>query len=123
MKPQRKHTDSSPQTPRGACAHPLVSTAAYEKFDTCSICGEIQRRELKYNYTDSGFCRIYYKYGARPFCLQEERKGVYAFYLCTHEGEPSHTIPLEAYVFEEMKNPDAYEAGFMTFLREKGALQ
>lgn len=109
--------------PRGTCAHPIITTAAYERFDTCSMCGEIQRRELKFAYTDSGYCRIYYKYGTRLFCLQEEAKGVYAFYICSCEGEPSHVVPLEAYVFQEMKEPDAYEAGFMAFLREKGALQ
>jgi hypothetical protein len=47
---------------------------------------------LKYDYVETGYCRIYYKFGRHVYCFQDEGRHV-QLYRCTTEGEPE--IPIK----------------------------
>lgn len=79
-------------------------------------------KHMKFAYTDPGFCRVYYKHERRLYCVQEEGRGLYEFYSCTADGEPSHPVSIEGRVFDPIPEPDEYDVGFMAFLRDKGVL-
>lgn len=46
-----------------------------------------------YQYTDIGYCRIYFSNGKNLYCLQEEVKDLWYFYLC-FDDEPGHQMPI-----------------------------
>lgn len=50
---------------------------------------------MKYHYTDIGYCRIYFtpNDGRTLYCLQEEMKDVWCFYIC-YDDEPGHEVPI-----------------------------
>ena len=55
--------------------------------------------DLKYNYTDAGFCRVYYTWLDSEkkkihYCAQEEFKGVIKFYRCSGGtyNEPEYEV-------------------------------
>lgn len=40
--------------------------------------------------TDNGNCRVYYRDGQKTRCFQEDRRGVFTFYVCSSDGEPEY---------------------------------
>jgi len=56
--------------------------------------------ELKYKYTDNGYCRVYYTWKKNIYyCAQDEGKGIIKFYRCSggYYNEPEYTAnPKEA---------------------------
>lgn len=58
------------------------------------------KQMLKFVRHDRGFCRVYYR-GAEDrklYCVQEDSRGVHAFYACSKDGEPEVecTMPILA---------------------------
>jgi hypothetical protein len=47
---------------------------------------------LKFLRNDPDKCRVYYKYNKILYCTQEDFKGVFNFYICSTDGEPSHIV-------------------------------
>jgi hypothetical protein len=47
---------------------------------------------LKFLRNDPGNCRVYYKHNKTLYCTQEDFKGVFNFYICSKDGEPSHIV-------------------------------
>lgn len=43
---------------------------------------------LKYQFTDTGYCRVMYRHNKRLYCWQEEAAGQFVFYNCTDDEEP-----------------------------------
>lgn len=66
--------------------------------------------DLKYDYTESGFCRVNYiaRHGQNKFyyCLQLVSRGIYALYQCTKDGEPSHEININKIGSIELPPPE-----------------
>lgn len=55
--------------------------------------------ELQYNYTDNGYCRVYYTWKNSEgqtvdYCAQDEGKGQIVFYRCTGGdwNEPDYEV-------------------------------
>lgn len=41
---------------------------------------------------DNGNCRVYYRRGKSLYCYQLDRPGVFQFFVCSRDGEPSHEV-------------------------------
>ncbi|MBK1871590.1 hypothetical protein [Taklimakanibacter albus] len=59
-------------------------------------------KQMRFKETDSGNCRVYYTYGRRLYCFQDDRTwgdrpADFRLYECTRDGEPSHTVPTEGF--------------------------
>lgn len=54
---------------------------------------------LRYIYTDTGYCRAYYRVGAGNgvlYCWQDEGKGNFILYRCTEsDHEPEYAVNIE----------------------------
>jgi len=48
--------------------------------------------QLKYKYTDSGNCRVYFKQGKQLYCLQPSFSNHLALMPCSNDGEPISQI-------------------------------
>lgn len=52
---------------------------------------------MRFVSEDNGNCRVYYRESNRLFCWQDEsswgRTADWKFYVCSHDGEPSHEVP------------------------------
>lgn len=78
--------------------------------------------KLFFAYTEPGYCRVYYKTkSGRLFCVQEEMKGVYEFYICS-DDEPFSPVNPAGCIFEAIPEPSEYDKGFMQYLKENGAV-
>lgn len=62
-------------------------------------------RRFVYHKTDEGNCRVYYTYGRKRYCFQEEAINQFLFYVCSRDGEPSHPIPVDSDVLECLNTP------------------
>lgn len=77
---------------------------------------------FKYDYTESGFCRVHFK-TKHPkghmlfYCIMEETKDTVGFYRCTQDGEPSHTVSFSCEVEIETP-PDEYGQNLLKIFNE-----
>lgn len=72
-----------------------------------------------------GLCRVYYKRNQLNYCFQEEFPGVFSFYRCCQEGEPSHLIPLNSNFLAGLPVPDEegkWYDGFRSFIKKQKEL-
>jgi len=48
---------------------------------------------LRFDYEDSGNCRVYYRESRRRYCFQKSGAG-FILYVCSRDGEPDYDVPL-----------------------------
>jgi hypothetical protein len=81
-------------------------------------------KNMKYKSTANGFCRVYYTYQRRLYCLQQTvRAQDYALLACSRDGEPSHVLAHKAYVLEPPRGDTATDCAVRRWLirRDKTA--
>lgn len=78
---------------------------------------------LELYHADPGSCRIYYRLGKRLYCLQEEEKGIFAFYRCTDCDweEPEYEVSIKLFSFPRIGNHGQLTTDAMAFLIQSGA--
>lgn len=47
---------------------------------------------FKVDSEDNGNCRVYYRRGKALYCYQLDRPGVFHFFVCSGDGEPSYQV-------------------------------
>lgn len=75
----------------------------------------------RFDGEDNGFCRVYYKRERRLFCWQEDRPGVFTFYVCSRDGEPSHEVEPVAMSFELPLGETKIGQAVKTFLKAEAS--
>ena len=65
---------------------------------------------LKFERTDDGFCRVYYREGRKLRCFQEETRDQFTLYACSGDGEPSHETRPAVMAVDRLPNDDSSTA-------------
>jgi hypothetical protein len=47
---------------------------------------------MKLSHVEPGYCRVYFKQNRTLYCFQEGTHGQFSLYICSRDGEPSHTV-------------------------------
>lgn len=61
----------------------------------------------KFHETDNGNCRVYYRGPQALRCFQEDTRGIFTFYVCSRDGEPSFPASEEKIELDRVPNDDS----------------
>lgn len=82
----------------------------------------LEQTAPKLDGVDYGMCRVYYSRNKLLYCFQEEFPGIFHFYRCSQDGEPSHQLPLTQSFLAGLPVPEQegkwYE-GFRHFVQKE----
>ena len=82
--------------------------------------------KMNYDYTESGFCRVHYKYKNYRgewvnYCLMEDIDGSINMYSCSIDSEPDCIIELSKTKFDLEIPPDEYgKKLYYDYFNDKG---
>lgn len=83
-----------------------------------------EKIKLKYEQTDNGYCRIYYRQQKSIFCFQLASRDNFEMLICSRDGEPSHPVDMTRYVIDRLPPLDEKIAhDFVQFLQSRGLTQ
>ena len=81
-------------------------------------------KALKYHSTNNGFCRAYYRDANKEnktlYCLQSDsnRTKDYMLYVCSKDGEPSHSVPILNCTFDRARGNEITDKEINNFLED-----
>jgi len=91
----------------------LIGSVNPNKEKTMSV-------HMKHYGTDEGYCRVYYTYNDRIFCLQQKGHYDFEFFGTTEDwGEPDFPVDFLSFTFEEPPGIVSTERLLIQWLREK----